>query len=141
MPCEPHNITFDDKSPLFHYLPSKDGPSNVSWSIAVGQAGYREQHYTTYLTGASVMFEWTGTAVWLYGSGNVTAYEIVTSWASGTVLGVGTPDTGGLLFSEPNLPYGPYSVTLVVHQENPLSVIRGNVLKLSIIHRTRQNTQ
>ncbi|KAH9923856.1 uncharacterized protein B0H18DRAFT_450273 [Fomitopsis serialis] len=129
MSYQPYNISFDDKSPLFYYLPYRGGYSSGPEPMHYGtdhDSWYAyntttiESSFTTYAVNASVALQWAGTAVWLHGEANAT-YTITRSWNASKIAGEGTAVVGGVLYSESGLPYGLNTLTLTV-QEGPVTI-------------------
>ncbi|PCH44152.1 hypothetical protein WOLCODRAFT_76982 [Wolfiporia cocos MD-104 SS10] len=123
------NISVTDQSPLFQYLPYRDGPLDTSWNVSYSANSPQEwapdkffrtseSSHTTYLNGASVQIEWTGTAFWLYGSADPGSYEIQVDGDQHTV---GDGATDSILFGQTDLPYGWHSVNLTV-VDAPVSI-------------------
>jgi len=72
---EPYNISFDDKAPLFYYLPYRGGSDNDTVNEGTDhdcwytvETTSRESSYTTYLVDATVTLEWQGDLV-VWGGG------------------------------------------------------------------------
>ncbi|KAF9809123.1 hypothetical protein IEO21_07558 [Rhodonia placenta] len=107
----PYNITIADCEPLFQYSPSRDGPSNSSWNVPLYSGAI--QHYTASSPGASVQLIWTGTAVWIYGIGNTSDYE-VRSDSDPTPTRVLKSADDTILYSQGGLLYGKHRVNIDV---------------------------
>jgi len=120
----PYNFTISDQSPLFQYLPFRDGPIQTSWNVTYAYdqdstwapdtfIGAGPSSHRTQFVGASVQLDWVGTAVYLYGEGSQDGYtiELDGSWTNQTSTFLSTP---GLLFSQSNLTYGPHTLVLQV---------------------------
>ncbi|OSX56608.1 hypothetical protein POSPLADRAFT_1159710 [Postia placenta MAD-698-R-SB12] len=117
-----YNFTFTDQSAYVIFLPYRDGPLDSQWNVSYSQSAQDDWSYSnnlgkgisshkTTLVGASVELSWTGTGVWIYGTGDRAAYTVQIDFDP-AVLGQG--DNEGVLFTQTNLTYGPHDLTLTV---------------------------
>ncbi|EED81897.1 predicted protein [Postia placenta Mad-698-R] len=117
-----YNVAFTDQSAYVIFLPYRDGPVDSQWNVSYSQSAQDDWSYSnnlgkgisshnTSLVGASVELSWTGTGVWIYGTGDRAAYTVQID-SDPAVLGQG--DNEGVLFTQTNLTYGPHGLTLTV---------------------------
>ncbi|OCH88757.1 hypothetical protein OBBRIDRAFT_65288 [Obba rivulosa] len=116
------NYTIDDSSSVFTFLPHGDGGaddfiqfgwqpwySGSGFNTAGGEESSGQSQHITSLFGASVGLNFSGTAIYIFGSANG-SYEVS---LDGTVSSGLIPDSGrNLLFSQDNLSPGVHYVNL-----------------------------
>ncbi|KAF9805101.1 hypothetical protein IEO21_09196 [Rhodonia placenta] len=123
-----------DQSACLRFYPYQDGPTDQQWNGSYTESSWSHwshdhnlgegtsSHYTT-LVGAYIRIDWTGTGVWIYGTGAQGAYPVeVDTYPE--VQGQG--DQEGILFSQTNLIYGPHSLKLSV-VEPPISISKAEI--------------
>ncbi|KAJ7292902.1 hypothetical protein C8J57DRAFT_1267517, partial [Mycena rebaudengoi] len=116
------NVTIDDTSPFFKYIPYADGSNSglangwIPWYSGSkfiaqnGEGGDGDSYHLTSLNGAQVNLVFYGTGVYLYGNTNG-SYEITVDDQD---FPSDSPTSSGLLFSGTGLKEGTHSVTLTV---------------------------
>jgi|ERR1700722_5515304 len=133
------NITINCQSPTFRYSPSRDGPISQGWNLTYSGSddskwsqnieGLGLAYHRTNLSGAYFEFDWTGTAIYVYGNASQNASYQTT--VDGTTVQANANLNDSLLASVKELTYGPH--TLRVTTENAqLFAVRGAVLTVGM---------
>jgi len=116
----PYNITLSSQTAYgISYSPSRNGNISTGWNVSytdgVKDMDYGnpvgvgvDQHRTSF-AGATMELDWTGTAVYLYGSAEAGSYTISVDNEN-----VDVEPGGGLLGSKSGLDYGAHTVKLEV---------------------------
>ncbi|KAL0575307.1 hypothetical protein V5O48_006658 [Marasmius crinis-equi] len=118
----PYNVTLSSQTASISYSPAREGSIDAGWNSTYS-AGSRDTGYgrpqglgtnyhRTTLTGASLEFEWIGTAVYLYGNATAGSYSIT---VDGQDVGASNDvPQGGLLGRKIGLKYGDHTAKLTV---------------------------
>ncbi|EED81236.1 predicted protein [Postia placenta Mad-698-R] len=131
---QPLNVTFYDYEPFFQYTPqraSSTGSSSSYWylSSVINGAETGSPHYTSFAANNAVLFEWIGTAVWLYGIAEPSAYTI--SNENNVNLTVPAQPLGAngvrLLYGETGMDYGPHKIQLSVLGKSTVTIVSATV--------------
>ncbi|KAK7471914.1 hypothetical protein VKT23_000016 [Stygiomarasmius scandens] len=116
----PYNITLSSQTAYgISYSPSRNGNISTGWNVSYSD-GVRDMDYgnpvgvgvdqhRTSFAGATMELDWTGTAVYLYGSAEAGSYTISVDNEN-----VDVEPGGGLLGSKSGLDYGAHTVKLEV---------------------------
>ncbi|KAJ8089605.1 hypothetical protein PM082_014861 [Marasmius tenuissimus] len=120
----PYNITLSSQTATISYFPSREGPIETGWNTTYPSGGKEvgpgtllegigvAYHRTTH-AGATLEFEWVGTAVYLYGKANAGSYSLSVDGKSVESPSDDVP-LGALLGFKANLEYGSHTVKLMV---------------------------
>ncbi|KAL0063619.1 hypothetical protein AAF712_009478 [Marasmius tenuissimus] len=120
----PYNITLSSQTATIFYFPSREGPIETGWNTTYSSGGKEvgpgtllegigvAYHRTTH-PGATLEFEWVGTAVYLYGKANAGSYNLSVDGKSIESPSDDVP-LGALLGFKANLEYGSHTVKLMV---------------------------
>ncbi|KAF9809119.1 hypothetical protein IEO21_07554 [Rhodonia placenta] len=130
---QPLNVTFYDYEPFFQYTQraSSTGSSSSYWylSSVINGAEAGSPHYTSFAANNAVLFEWIGTAVWLYGIAEPSAYTI--SNENNVNLTVPAQPLGAngvrLLYGETGMDYGPHKIQLSVLGKSTVTIVSATV--------------
>ncbi|KAJ3473874.1 hypothetical protein NLI96_g12779 [Meripilus lineatus] len=115
------NVTLDDSSPMFSYLPYGDGPVDEGWRAWYSQIGFNndcgkesvgDSLHITSSAGASVQLTFSGTAVYLFGTAN-SSYEVSLDTRTTSF----PPPLDNLLFSAVGLLPGTHYVNLTANPQ------------------------
>jgi glycosidase len=135
------NITVSSQSPTFQYSPARDGPINTGWNVtytgnndsayALQTLGRGETSHRTSLLGAYVELDWTGTAVYVYGSAaSNSSYQLA---VDGIPFPAVADLTQGFLGSILGLTYGEHTLR-VTTQDSQLFSVQGATLTIGVLH-------
>ena len=136
---KPYNISINSQSPNFQFRPQRDGPIDQGWNVTytlsnesdwqLHLSGDGFSSHRTSLPGAFVELDWTGTAVYVYGSAlSNSIYNVTVDGAPAN----GTSDlVQGLLGSATNLTYGEHTLRVATGDSRIFS-ISGVVLTIGV---------
>ncbi|PCH36027.1 hypothetical protein WOLCODRAFT_81251 [Wolfiporia cocos MD-104 SS10] len=125
----PYNFSFTDQYAMLRYFPSRDGAPNETWNVSYSESSQSSwapteksrwgngtsAHSTTRVNGA-VTISWLGTAIWLYGKGEINDYGVQID--NGPLMFGRGSNSEGLLFSQTDLNYTWHSAILsLIHGE------------------------
>ncbi|KAI0347725.1 hypothetical protein BDW22DRAFT_1424000 [Trametopsis cervina] len=121
------NTTLDDTSSLLNFSPYSDGAASGGWASYFTGIGYfngkggedsqgRPSLHITSFPGASVSLQFTGTAVYLYGTSNCTSYS-VTLDGEPVDMPAGSSSEGGVLFWKDGLTPNTHAVMLTANPD------------------------
>ncbi|KAK7464211.1 hypothetical protein VKT23_006377 [Stygiomarasmius scandens] len=82
----PYNVTLSSQTASILYLPRRDVDLDMGWNVSYDTIlsnagsgypqGFGNNFHRTSFAGATMEFQWTGTAVYLYGTASPGSYEI-----------------------------------------------------------------
>ncbi|KAF8597710.1 hypothetical protein BDV93DRAFT_547778 [Ceratobasidium sp. AG-I] len=114
------NVTLDDSSPVFTYLPYGDGAASAGWATYYSVSGFRQaggntplgdSSHVTWNNDTTLSLSFYGNALYLYGGANCT-YDLA---LDGQQYPTYSPTNDGQLAVLEDLAEGQHSVTLKPH--------------------------
>ncbi|CCM07198.1 uncharacterized protein FIBRA_09539 [Fibroporia radiculosa] len=118
----PYNFTFTDQSPIIRFYPYRDGPVDTQWNVSYSGSSFDDwsfdnnfgvgtSSHTTTFSGAYLIFEWTGTAVWLYGEAEPGTYSVSLDEA---LMFPNESTFNNVLFNQTDLQYGKHNLVFTI---------------------------